>query len=156
MSEMIYMIKCIKCKGDFNQGDSNKRFCDGCRFNSDVARRKRNSEKQALKLKQAKEASNKRVKHICPVCKSSFISKYKIKKYCNPRCAYKRKDIPNQINNTKNSVVKLEGKIIAINELYEEKMIKLQNQLDYINGDLEKQRVKYINRLDFLKSIVKN
>ena len=41
MSQISFMIKCIKCKSEFDQGDTNRRFCLLCRYSKDKAQRKR-------------------------------------------------------------------------------------------------------------------
>lgn len=154
MSEIIFIIKCIKCKTEFNQGDkSYRRICDGCRYDSKVAHRKRAHEKREIK-REAKRKEKKKLIKICPVCGKQFEANHGKRVYCNNPCYHKIiAKVPSQIERTENNLIKLDERIIKVNEMYEEKMNKLQEQLDYFNTNAEKQRTKYIKNMERLQLI---
>lgn len=151
----VFMIKCIRCKTEFNQGDSQRRFCDGCRHNKDIEQRKRAHEKRE-KEREAKRKEKKKLFKICPICKKQFEANHGKRVYCNNPCYYDRiAKVPLQIERAEKNIINIDKRIIKANELYEEKMNKLQKQLDYINLNLDKQRNKLITNLEYLKTIVK-
>lgn len=154
MSEIIFIIKCIKCKSDFNQGDkSYRRICDGCRYNRDVAKRKRLHIKKEKKRKEIAQIKPKTYLKTCLVCEREFKTLISSKKYCTKKCKVQTSKISVQLENTEKNLVKLDARIIKVNELYEVKMHQLQVQLDYYNNNAEKQRLKYIQNMERLQLI---
>ena len=154
MSEIIFIIKCIKCKAEFNQGDkSYRRICDGCRYDGKVAHRKRAHEKREIKRQKIRDERPEFYHKLCPVCEREFKTKISNKKYCTKKCNEQTSKISTQLERTENNLVKLDDRIIKVNELYEEKMNKLQEQLDYFNTNAEKQRTKYIKNMERLQLI---
>lgn len=150
----VFIIKCIKCKSDFNQGDKTyRRICDGCRYNSDVARRKRAHIKREKKRKDKKIIKPEFYLKTCPVCEREFKTKISIKKYCTKKCNEQTSKISIQLERSEKNLIKLDARIIKVNELYEEKMNKLQEQVDYYNNNAEKQRLKYIQNMERLQLI---
>jgi len=57
------------------------------------------------------------------------------------------------LERTEKNLIKLDERIIKVNELYEEKMNKLQKQLDYYNNGAEKQHLKYTQNMERLQLI---
>ena len=49
MSETVFMILCIKCKSEFNQGDTNLRNCQSCRTTNKNEMRERYNTKRRHK-----------------------------------------------------------------------------------------------------------
>ena len=153
MSETVFMIKCLKCKSEFNQGDTNRRFCMSCRYNKDTEQRRRAHLKRETKRQEAKIKPVFYIKY-CPVCEMDFKTKIKHKKYCTKRCMERKKKFPLYVENIKNNIVNLEKRIVNINLKYEKKMNVLEEQLDYMNFQLEKQRVKYFTRLEHFEKVM--
>jgi hypothetical protein len=146
------MIKCIKCKTDFDQGDSNLRLCNGCRYNNDKKQRKRANDKRQLIRK--KKLKPEYYHKTCPVCEREFKTLFENKKYCTKKCKEQTSKLPIQLENAERMLEKLENRIIKVNELYEEKMNKLESQLDYYNYNAEKQRQTYENNILRIENIL--
>ena len=153
MSQTVYMILCIKCKSEFDQGDTNRRFCLLCRHTKDEAQRKRARDIREIKRHQAK-VNPIYYDRICPVCETEFRTKFNSKKYCNQSCKLRKKLSPIQLDNVQANLTRTEERIVNINLTYEKKMNKLEDQLDYMNYELEKQRQKYLTKLAFLKKVM--
>ena len=153
MSKIVFIIKCVQCKKEFNQGESNKRICNTCRYNQHLESMKRSQEKIKAKPKKPNPKYHTRT---CPVCSNDFKTKLYNKKYCNKRCVERKNNFPEYIVTVKNNIIKIEEKILNTNNLYEQKMIRLEEQLDKINYELEKQRGKYFDRLEFLETFILN
>ena len=152
MSQIIFMIKCIKCKTEFNQGDSNLRLCNGCRFSKDKKQRKRaHVKRQLIRTKKLKPVYYHKT---CPVCEREFKTLFENKKYCTKKCLHQTSKLPIQLERTEISLENLENRIVKVNELYEEKMNKLEAQLDYYNYNAEKQRQTYENNLQRIQNIL--
>ena len=153
MSQTVYMIMCIKCKSEFNQGDTNRRFCLLCRHTKDEAQRKRAHIKREIKRYKAK-VNPVYYDRFCTVCEREFRTKIKNKEFCTKNCCKRIKTFPVQIENVEANITKIEERIININLSYEVKMNTLQDQLDYMNYELEKQRIKYVDKFEFLKKVI--
>ena len=136
MSQISFMIKCIKCKSEFDQGDTNRRFCLLCRYVKDEAQRSRAHIKREIKRHQAK---------VNPVYYDRF---------CTKNCCKRIKTFPVQLDNVEDNLTKIEGRIVKINLRYEKRMNVLEDQLDYMNYELEKQRLKYKLKLEFLQKVM--
>ena len=152
MNETVFMIKCLKCKSEFNQGDTNRRFCMLCRYVKDSAQRKRAHDKREIKRHMAKKPVI--YDRFCTVCEREFRTKIKNKEFCTKRCCQRIKTFPVQIDNVEDNLVKIEERIVNINLRYEKKMNALEDQLDYMNFELEKQRLKYQTKFEFLKKVM--
>tara|TARA_R110000803_G_scaffold42967_1_gene91986 strand:- start:684 stop:1151 length:468 start_codon:yes stop_codon:yes gene_type:complete len=153
MSEIVFMIKCIKCKSEFNQGDTNRRFCLLCRHTKDEAQRERAHIKREIKRHIAKNNPVFYDRH-CPVCDREFRTKIKNKEFCTKLCCKRIKTFPVQIDNVEDNLKKIEERIVKINLRYEKKMNVLGDQLDWMNFELEKQRLKYKLKFEFLKNVM--
>lgn len=153
MSQISFMIMCIKCKSEFDQGDTNRRFCLLCRHSKDEAQRKRGHDLREIKRQQAK-IKPVYYHRLCPVCEMEFKTKRASKQYCTKRCKDRKSQFPNQIDNIQANLTRTEDRIVNINVTYEKKMNKLEDQLDYINYELEKQRQKYLTKLAFLQKVM--
>lgn len=152
MNETVFMIRCVKCKSEFNQGDTNRRFCMLCRYVKDSAQRKRAHDKREIKRHMAKKPVI--YDRFCTVCEREFRTKIKNKEFCTKRCCQRIKTFPVQIDNVEDNLVKIEERIVNINLRYEKKMNALEDQLDYMNFELEKQRLKYQTKFEFLKKVM--
>ena len=152
MSETVFMIRCLKCKSEFNQGDTNRRFCLLCRYGKDSAQRKRAHDKREIKRHMVKKPVI--YDRFCTVCEREFRTKIKNKEFCTKRCCQRIKTFPVQIDNVEDNLVKIEERIVNINLRYEKKMNALEDQLDYMNFELEKQRLKYQTKFEFLKKVM--
>ena len=152
MNETVFMIRCVKCKSEFNQGDTNRRFCLLCRDVKDSAQRKRAHDKREIKRHMAKKPVI--YDRFCTVCEREFRTKIKNKEFCTKRCCQRIKTFPVQIDNVEDNLVKIEERIVNINLRYEKKMNALEDQLDYMNFELEKQRLKYQTKFEFLKKVM--
>ena len=152
MNETVFMIRCVKCKSEFNQGDTNRRFCVLCRYVKDSAQRKRAHDKREIKRHMAKKPVI--YDRFCTVCEREFRTKIKNKEFCTKRCCQRIKTFPVQIDNVEDNLVKIEERIVNINLRYEKKMNALEDQLDYMNFELEKQRLKYQTKFEFLKKVM--
>jgi|SaaInlV_165m_DNA_1040744.scaffolds.fasta_scaffold18524_4 hypothetical protein len=152
MNETVFMIRCVKCKSEFNQGDTNRRFCLLCRYVKDSAQRKRAHDKREIKRHMAKKPVI--YDRFCTVCEREFRTKIKNKEFCTKRCCQRIKTFPVQIDNVEDNLVKIEERIVNINLRYEKKMNALEDQLDYMNFELEKQRLKYQTKFEFLKKVM--
>ena len=147
MSVIEFIIKCIKCKNDFNQGaDIHRRICNDCRYDKVIAKRKRTY------IKKQNKKTNFFSK-TCIMCEREFKTKIKHKKYCTKKCKEQTSKISIQLERTEKNLIKLDERIIKVNELYEEKMNKLQKQLDYYNNGAEKQHLKYTQNMERLQLI---
>jgi len=153
MSQIVYMIKCIKCKSEFNQGDTNRRFCLLCRYVKDEAQRSRAHIKREIKRHQAK-VNPVYYDRYCTVCEREFRTKIKNKEFCTKNCCKRIKTFPVQLDNVEDNLTKIEGRIVKINLRYEKRMNVLEDQLDYMNYELEKQRLKYKLKLEFLQKVM--
>ena len=152
MNETVFMIRCVKCKSEFNKGDTNRRFCLLCRYVKDSAQRKRAHDKREIKRHMAKKPVI--YDRFCTVCEREFRTKIKNKEFCTKRCCQRIKTFPVQIDNVEDNLVKIEERIVNINLRYEKKMNALEDQLDYMNFELEKQRLKYQTKFEFLKKVM--
>ena len=153
MSQIIYMIKCVKCKSEFDQGDTNKRFCKLCRYVKDSAQRKRAHDKREVKRYQAK-VKPEYYTRFCTVCDREFKTKFKNKEFCTKLCRTRIKTFPVQLDNIETSITKIEENIVNVNLRYEKKMNKLQDEVDFINFDLERTRLKYVSKFEYLKKVM--
>ena len=152
MSETVFMIKCVKCKSEFNQGDTNRRFCLLCRYVKDSAQRKRAHDKREIKRHMVKKPVI--YDRFCTVCEREFRTKIKNKEFCTKLCCQRIKTFPVQLDNVEENLVKIEERIVNINLRYEKKMNVLEDQLDYMNFELEKTRLKYQTKFEFLKKVM--
>lgn len=152
MSETVFMIRCLKCKSEFNQGDTNRRFCLLCRYVKDSAQRKRAHDKREIKRHMVKKPVI--YDRFCTVCEREFRTKIKNKEFCTKLCCQRIKTFPVQLDNVEDNLVKIEERIVNINLRYEKKMNALEDQLDYMNFELEKQRLKYQTKFEFLKKVM--
>ena len=84
---------------------------------------------------------------------AEFKTKISIKKFCTKKCNEQTSKISIQLERSEKNLIKLDARIIKVNELYEEKMNKLQEQVDYYNNNAEKQRLKYIQNMERLQLI---
>ena len=153
MSQISFMIKCIKCKSEFDQGDTNRRFCLLCRYVKDEAQRERAHIKREIKRHQAK-VNPVYYDRFCTVCEREFRTKIKNKEFCTKLCKARIKTFPVQLDNVEDNLTKIEGRIVNINLRYEKRMNVLEDQLDYMNYELEKQRLKYKLKLEFLQKVM--
>ena len=154
MSQISFMIMCIKCKSEFDQGDTNRRFCLLCRHTKDEAQRKRGHDLKEIKLQQAKKVKPEFYERFCTVCEREFRTKIKNKEFCTKLCCKRIKTFPVQIDNVENILKKIEERIVNINLRYEKRMNVLEDQLDYMNFELEKTRLKYQLKYNFLKKVM--
>ena len=152
MSETVFMIRCLKCKSEFNQGGTNRRFCLLCRYVKDSAQRKRAHDKREIKRHMVKKPVI--YDRFCTVCEREFRTKIKNKEFCTKLCCQRIKTFPVQLDNVEDNLVKIEERIVNINLRYEKKMNALEDQLDYMNFELEKQRLKYQTKFEFLKKVM--
>ena len=153
MSQIIYMIKCVKCKSEFDQGDTNRRFCKLCRYVKDSAQRKRAHDKREIKRHQAK-VNPVYFHRFCTVCEREFKTKIKNKEFCTKLCQTRIKTFPVQLDNVEANITKIEENIVNVNLRYEKKMNKLQDEVDFINFDLERTRLKYVSKFEYLKKVM--
>ena len=153
MSQISFMIKCIKCKSEFDQGDTNRRFCLLCRHTKDEAQRSRAHIKREIKRHQAK-VNPVYYDRYCTVCEREFRTKIKNKEFCTKNCCKRIKTFPVQLDNIENHLRKIEERIVKINLRYEKRMNILEDQADWINFELEKQRQKYLTKLSFLEKVM--
>jgi len=153
MSQISFIIKCIKCKSEFNQGDTNRRFCVSCRYVKDSAQKKRAHEKREVKRYQAK-VKPVYFHRFCTVCEREFKTKIKNKEFCTKLCRTRIKTFPVQLDNIEAHITKIEENIVNVNLRYEKKMNILEEQLDFINFDLERTRVKYQAKFEYLKKVM--
>lgn len=148
MSQTIYIIKCIQCKSEFNQGNSYRRICEICVKDRCLKRNQTYKAKKKLQKVLKPDFYEKQ----CPACDCIFKTKMLNKQFCTERCVRRYKTFPTQLINVENNIIRIERKIEQANIEYEEKIIKLEKKLDSINFELESQRIVYEKKLEFLRS----
>ena len=146
----VFIIKCISCKGEFDQGDSYKRICEKCITSMRKLRIKINNAKKQPLLKKQPILYTRQ----CLACDSTFITKMINKQFCFHSCIKRYNNFPNQLVNTERMMCKLEEKIEKSNLYHEAQIIKIEKHLEKINYDFETQRIVYEKRLEFLRSKV--
>lgn len=150
MSETVFMILCIKCKSEFNQGDTNRRFCNACRYNKDAQQRLRAHLKRELKRKQERKLKPEFFHKICPVCEREFKTKLNAKKYCTKKCNEQTSKLPIQLERAEARLIRKDKEVINVNKMYQERINKLCDQLDYYNknaNDVIEKEEKNIQRI---------
>ena len=106
-----FIIKCIKCKGDFDEKESTyRRICPSC-----VKQEKENKRKELVQERKRNHISE----HIinCKFCKNDFISKTPQKMYCSNTCRSKFWTIPKDIKRTEEHIDRLILKIEHLRSL---------------------------------------
>lgn len=147
-----FIIKCIQCKSEFNQGNTNKRICESCRMSNYKSQLLISKERQSIKEKEKRKLQ--RLKKICPICKCEFKTLDERKKYCTKRCLDRKISFTIQIKNKTKQLHIIDEKIINNNIECEKKIIKILNLKDRQNSELEKLHNEYVKKLDFMKSVI--
>lgn len=109
MSEIIFMIKCKKCKTEFNQGDRTAlRHCEKCRIKNKHDIRKKRVMKKEMKVTTGR----------CRFCEKQFTIKNftayspnRNKQYCSQTCRTKFYLLPKSIMATKLQIIKLQKRL---------------------------------------------
>ena len=148
MSQTVFIIKCICCKSEFNQGDSYKRICQQC---VDIRARRRSKEYNTQRKKTPKIKPDY-YEIQCKACDTIFRTKMPNKQFCNNRCVKQYSSFPKQLINTEKNILRIEERIEQVNTEYEKRIIQLEKQLEKINYDFESQRIVYEKKLEFLRS----
>ena len=115
MSKLVFVIKCVKCKAEFDQGENSYvRICQDCR-----------PKKSRPKPKPKKRTtSNPRhnIKGYCRFCEKEFTIKNftayapnRTKQYCSDTCRQKFYNIPKSIKATKEQIEKLQKRLNILN-----------------------------------------
>ena len=117
---MKFIIKCIECQAEFDQGDTEKRLCVNC-IDSDKTRRhveavKRGMDKQIIERYEKRQITKK-----CRFCYKDFNGYYG-KLYCSHTCRTKFWNIPDRIKATEEHIMRLHIKL----EMLKSKMEAVQ------------------------------
>ena len=117
---MEFIIKCIECQEEFDQGDTEKRLCVNC-VDSDKVRRRdeaiqRGMDKQILQRRLERQVTRK-----CRFCYKEF-NGFHGRLYCSPTCRTKFWNIPDRIEATEAHIMRLHIKL----EMLKSKMEAVQ------------------------------
>ena len=143
----VYIIRCISCKDEFDQGDSYKRICEKCVINRRKSREKINNAKKRPVKRQPTLYTKQ-----CLACDNTFTTKNINKQFCFHYCFIQYKHFPTRLINTEKKIIRLEKKIEQVNIESEAKIINIVKQLEKTNYTLESQRLAYEAKLEFLRS----
>jgi len=150
----VFIIKCIQCKKEFDQGNSNTRICDVCKIVNHRTLMKIAREKRNIKQKEKIKLQTKFLKKTCPICQYEFKTIDDNKKYCSKRCLKRKLSFVTQIINKEKQIISLEERILINNKNCEEKIIEIESFTDKKNYELEKLRSECAEKLDFMRSVV--
>lgn len=126
MSEIIFMIKCKKCKSVFNQGERTAvRLCEKCRVKNKNGVRKKRVMKKEMKIKTGR----------CRFCEKEFTVKgftayspNRTKQYCSQTCRTKFYNLPHSIMATKLQIIKLQKRLDVLTGIKNRSIIINPNQ----------------------------
>ena len=115
MSEIIFMIKCKKCKSEFNQGKRTYvRLCEKCRYKKNYNKPGKNYERKKRVMKKEMKITTGR----CRFCEKEFTvnaftaySPNRTKQYCSQTCRTKFYNLPHSIMATKLQIIKLQKRL---------------------------------------------
>ena len=115
MSEIIFMIKCKKCKSVFNQGErTSVRLCEKCRYKKNYNKPGKNYERKKRVMKKEMKITTGR----CRFCEKEFTvnaftaySPNRTKQYCSQTCRTKFYNLPHSIMATKLQIIKLQKRL---------------------------------------------
>jgi len=145
----VYIIRCISCKDEFDQGDSYKRICEKCVINRRKSREKINNAKKRPVKRQPTLYTKQ-----CLACDGTFTTKNIDKEFCFHYCFIQYQNFPIRLANTEKKIIEVEKKIEKVNIECETKIIQLEKQLEKTNYTLETKRLAYEKRIEFLRSKV--
>ena len=148
MSQTVFIIKCICCKSEFNQGDSYKRICQQCVD----TRARRRAKEYAIQRRKIPKIKPDYYEIQCKACDTIFRTKNNNKQFCNNKCVEQYASFPKQLINTEKNILRIEERIEQANTKYEQRIIQLEKQLEKINYEFESQRIVYEKKLEFLRS----
>ena len=144
---IVYMIKCIQCKSEFDQGDTTKRICPTCVSNRARYRVIIDSEKKKELRKIMKPDFYEKK---CKSCDTIFKTKIANKQFCNNYCVKQYARYPNMLPNIEKNIIRIEERIQEANEKAEQRIMKIEEDLDKINYQFEAQRLAYVTKREFL------
>ena len=115
MSEIIFMIKCKKCKSEFNQGERTAvRLCEKCRYKKNYNKPSENYVRKKRVMKKEMKVTTGR----CRFCEKEFTvnaftaySPNRTKQYCSQTCRTKFYNLPHSIISTKLQIIKLQKRL---------------------------------------------
>jgi len=129
MSEIIFMIKCKKCKSVFNQGERTAvKLCEKCRQNNKTG--KNYVRKNRVMKKEMKVTTGR-----CRFCDEEFkiknftaYSSNRCKQYCSQTCRTKFYLLPKQIMATKLQIKKLQKRLDVLTGIKNKSIVVNPNQ----------------------------
>jgi len=115
MSKLVFIIKCVKCKVEFNQGEKTAvRLCEKCRVKNKNGVRKKRAMKKEMKVTTGR----------CRFCEKEFtiknFTKYnpnRTKQYCSDTCRQKFYNISKSIKATKEQIERLQNRLNILNRI---------------------------------------
>jgi hypothetical protein len=106
---MKFIIKCIECQEEFDQGDTEQRLCVNC-IDSDKTRRHAEAVKRGMDKQILKRRLESQIIRNCRYCYKEFDGSHG-RLYCSATCRTKFWNIPDRIEATEAHIMRLHIKL---------------------------------------------